>query len=102
MVLPTLEDNCPMVVLEGMAAGVPVLASKVGGVPDLIEPEKTGLFCDPARPESFREGIEKIVNNRPWVQQLAVAAKAEALRRFHPQVIAQRHLEIYREVLEKP
>jgi glycosyltransferase involved in cell wall biosynthesis len=97
--LPTLEDNCPMVVLEGMAAGVPVLASKVGGIPDLIEPEKTGLFCDPMRPESFREGVEKILANRRWAQQLAAAAKAAALRRFHPQVIARQHFEIYCQVL---
>jgi glycosyltransferase involved in cell wall biosynthesis len=101
VVLPTREDNCPMVVLEGMAAGVPVLASKVGGVPDLIEPGKTGLFCDPERPESFREGVEKILADRPWAQQLAATARAEALRRFHPQVIARQHLEIYREVLGK-
>jgi glycosyltransferase involved in cell wall biosynthesis len=97
--LPTREDNCPMVVLEAMAAGVPALASKVGGVPDLIEHEKTGLFCDPARPETFREGVEKLLADRPWAQQLAAAAKAEALRRFHPKVIAQGHLDIYRQVL---
>jgi len=99
--LPTREDNCPMVVLEAMAAGVPVMASKVGGVPDLIEPGKTGLFCDPARPESFRAGVEKLLADRPWSQQLAAAARAEALRRFHPLVIARKHLDIYREVLER-
>src|SRR4030095_2971856 len=47
LALPSLEDNCPMCVLEAMAAGVPVLASRVGGVPDLIEERVTGLFCDP-------------------------------------------------------
>jgi glycosyltransferase involved in cell wall biosynthesis len=99
--LPTREDNCPMVVLEAMAAGVPVMASKVGGVPDLIEPETTGLFCDPARPENFREGVEKLLDNRPWARQLAENARAEALGRFHPRVIAQKHLEIYREVTGK-
>jgi len=97
--LPTREDNCPMVVLEGMAAGVPVLASKAGGIPDLIEPEKTGLLFDPERPESFQSGIERIITNRAWAHQLAAEAKSEALRRFHPEVIARRHLEIYREVL---
>ena len=97
--LPTVEDNCPMVVLEAMAAGVPVLASKVGGVPDLIESEKTGLFCDPARPESFREGVVRLLADRELSRRLAEAARAEALRRFHPQVIARRHLEIYQEAL---
>jgi glycosyltransferase involved in cell wall biosynthesis len=91
-----------MVVLEAMAAGVPVLASQVGGVPDLIVPEKTGLFCDPARPESFREGVARLLGDRAWAHQLAAAAKAEALRRFHPEVIARRHLEIYRQVLGSP
>ena len=99
--LPTLEDNCPMVVLEAMAAGVPVLASRVGGVPDLVVPEQTGLGCDPARPESFREGVARLLGDRAWVRQLAAAAKTEALRRFHPQIVARKHLEIYREVVER-
>jgi glycosyltransferase involved in cell wall biosynthesis len=43
LALPSLEDNCPMVVLEAMAAGVPVLAAKVGGLPDLIEEAGTGF-----------------------------------------------------------
>ena len=99
LALPTREDNCPMVVLEAMAAGVPVLASNVGGVPDLIEHEKTGLFCDPQRPESFREGVARLLGEPKLGRQLVANARAEAQRRFHPKIIAQRHLEIYREVL---
>ena len=101
LALPTREDNCPMVVLEAMAAGVPVLASKIGGVPDLIESEKTGLFCDPDRPESFREGVARLLANRKFARQLAANAKSEALRRFHPQVVAQKHVDIYRELRRK-
>ena len=101
LVLPTREDNCPMVVREAMAAGVPVLASNVGGVPDLIEPGKTGLFCDPERPESFRAGVAELLSDRDFADRLAKAAKAEARRRFHPLVIARQHLEIYRQVLGK-
>ena len=101
LVLPTREDNCPMVVLEAMAAGVPVLASRVGGVPDLIDPERTGLFCEPDKPETFRNGVERLLNDPALRQQLAQNAKAEARQRFHPEVVARRHLEIYREVLSK-
>ena len=100
VVLPTREDNCPMVVLEAMASGVPVLASNVGGVPDLIEPERTGLFCDPERPDSFRQGVARLLADRELSHQLIIAAKSEALRRFHPLAIARQHLEIYRQVLE--
>jgi glycosyltransferase involved in cell wall biosynthesis len=97
--LPTLEDNCPMVVLEAAAAGVPALASNVGGVPDLIIPEETGLFCDPMQPETFRTGVARLLDDRALAARLARAARAEAVRRFHPLAIARGHLEIYRDVL---
>jgi glycosyltransferase involved in cell wall biosynthesis len=97
--LPTLEDNCPMVVLEAMAAGVPVLASEVGGVPDLIQPGVTGLFCNPQRPESFRAGVARLLDDPAFARQLAAQARQRARERFHPEVIARGHLEIYREVL---
>ena len=98
-VLPTLEDNCPMVVIEAMAAGVPVLASNVGGVPDLIEPETTGLFCDPQNPDTFAVGVNRLLSENGLSARLAAAAKIAARARFHPEVIARRHVDIYREVL---
>ncbi len=99
LALPSLEDNCPMVVLEAMAAGVPVLAAKVGGVPDLIEDGKTGFFCDPLDAETMRAGVKHGLMDRSAIREVARKAKARAQERFHPRVIAQRHLEIYREVL---
>jgi glycosyltransferase involved in cell wall biosynthesis len=88
-----------MVVIEAMAAGVPVLASKVGGVPDLIEPETTGLFCDPLKPDSFAAGVDRLLDENGLRQRLAVAAKIVARSRFHPEVIARRHVAIYLEIL---
>ena len=99
LALPTREDNCPMTVLEAMAAGVPVLAANVGGVPELIENGRTGLFCDPLDSASMRDGLARLIENRDWARQLAAAAKLEARQRFHPLAVAQRHMEIYREVL---
>jgi len=101
LALPTREDNCPMVVLEAMAAGVPVLASNIGGLPDLIEHEFNGLLCDPEQPETFQTGVTRFLEDCALATRIADTAKAQALRRFHPQVIAQKHLEIYREVLSK-
>jgi glycosyltransferase involved in cell wall biosynthesis len=100
LVLPTREDNCPMVVLEAMAAGVPVLASKIGGVPDLIDSEITGLFGDPERPESFEDGISRLLDDRQFSGRLAGAAKVHAQQNFHPEIVAKGHVRIYREVLQ--
>jgi glycosyltransferase involved in cell wall biosynthesis len=99
LALPSLEDNCPMVVLESMAAGVPVVAAKVGGVPDLIEDGKTGLFCDPLNPSSMRSAVERMLHDSALATEIAKSAKRRALQRFHPHAIATRHAEIYEEVL---
>src|SRR6266436_6601494 len=63
LALPSLEDNCPMVVLEAMAAGVPVVAAKVGGVPDLIEEGQTGMFFDPLDAESMRSAVDRALTH---------------------------------------
>jgi glycosyltransferase involved in cell wall biosynthesis len=97
--LPSLEDNCPMVVLEAMAAGVPVVAARVGGVPDLLREPETGIFCNPLDAGSMAAAIGRALDNRPLAREVAARARAEARRRFHPKVIACGHLEIYREVL---
>jgi glycosyltransferase involved in cell wall biosynthesis len=99
LVLPSIEDNCPMVVLEAMAAGVPVIAPKVGGVPDLVEDGITGLFVNPHSPESMRAAVESALTNPRAARERAERAKVQALARFHPKVIAEGHLQVYREAL---
>jgi glycosyltransferase involved in cell wall biosynthesis len=99
LVLPTFEDNCPMVVLEAMAVGLPVIASRVGGIPDLITDGETGLMFNPLNPSSMRGATERILSDAGLRNRLGEAAKREARERFHPEVIARAHLDIYREVL---
>lgn len=99
LVLPTFEDNCPMVVLEAMAAGLPVAASRVGGVPDLITHESDGLLFDPHEPADVRASLERLIRDPGLRVKLAACGRAQALARFHPRVIARDHVRIYREVL---
>lgn len=99
LVLPSLEDNCPMVVLEAMAAGVPVAAARIGGVPDLVRDGETGLLCDPRKPEDLRASVERLLIDRHRADKFAERARLEALERFAPERVAAKHVEIYREVL---
>jgi glycosyltransferase involved in cell wall biosynthesis len=101
IVMPSLEENCPMVLLEAMAAGVPVVAAKVGGVPDLIEDNVNGTFCEPTDAESIRAAVARVLENRESAEAMAETAKRNALERFQPPVVARRHLEIYDSLLRK-
>lgn len=101
LVLPTFEDNCPMVVLEAMAVGLPVIASRVGGIPDLVTDGNTGMLFDPSNPESMKQVTETMMESPDLRKRIGLAAKADALNRFHPKVVAQEHLRIYREALKE-
>ena len=102
MVLPSLEDNCPMAVLEAMAAGVPVVASKIGGVPDLVDHERTGLLFNPKDVASLGDSVERLLANPAWAARVAESAKERALAWYHPRIIALKHLDIYRELCRRP
>lgn len=99
LALPSLEENCPMVVLEAMAAGLPVAAANVGGVPDLVQHETTGLLFDPLNPDSIAQAIRRLLVDPQLRSRMGQAGKAMAEQRFRPKVVARRHLEIYRELL---
>jgi glycosyltransferase involved in cell wall biosynthesis len=100
LILPSLEDNCPMVVLEAMAVGTPVIAPNVGGVPDLVQHGVNGLLCDPTDPASIREQVELLLSTPKLRYQLGLRGNEEALRRFEPRVIAREHLKVYASVAE--
>lgn len=99
LALVSHEDNCPMTVLEAMSAGIPVLASKVGGIPDLVEDGLNGSLCDPADPESIRQGLRAILSQPENAARMGAAGRERALERYLPAQVGRRHLETYREVL---
>ena len=89
-----------MAVLEAMAAGVPVVASRAGGIPDLFEHGVSGLFCEPLDVESIRAQIQRLLSERAFASKIGSQGRQRALEKFRPKVIAQQHLAIYREILK--
>ncbi|MBV9392102.1 MAG: glycosyltransferase family 4 protein [Verrucomicrobia bacterium] len=101
LVLASVEDNCPMVVLEAAAAGIPIVAPRVGGVPELVTEGKNGLLCDPHDAKSIRSCVRRMFEPE-FAQAIAVQARKDAEQRFQPKKIADEHLGVYREVLSLP
>ena len=61
--LPSLHEGCPNVVLEALASGLPVVAARVGGVPELLPPS-AGLLVAPGDPESLASALERALAER--------------------------------------
>jgi glycosyltransferase involved in cell wall biosynthesis len=98
---PSKEDNCPMVILEAMAAGVPAVGSAIGGIPDLIDDRISGYLCDVADMNQFARAIRMILGAPSLRAELSAGAKERAERLFRPASIARQHEGAYRELLNK-
>jgi glycosyltransferase involved in cell wall biosynthesis len=99
LILPSIEDNCPMVIIEAMAAGVPAAAARIGGIPDLIQEGINGVLFDPRDADEMAAQIISLIASQTTRDTLAQRCKPLAHQRYRPEVIAEEHLKIYREVL---
>ena len=63
LVLPSFQETLPVAIAEAMAAGVPVVASAVGGVPEMIEEGKSGYLVDPHRPDQIADRVLRILKD---------------------------------------
>ena len=61
--LPSLSEGLSSAILEAMAAGLPIVATKVGGIPELVKHGENGLLVAPANPELLAQAIERMVKN---------------------------------------
>lgn len=99
LVLPSYIDNSPNVVSEAMASAVPVIATRVGGIPWMIKDGVTGLLNEVGDINALSCKIAKIMNDRNLRQNLGKAGKIEAMKRFYPDLIACKVIEAYNYVL---
>jgi sugar transferase (PEP-CTERM/EpsH1 system associated) len=82
LVAPSLWEGMPMVVLEAMAAALPVVATRVGGTPDVVVDGKTGLLVAPADVTLLAHAIERLLQDPSLRQQMGRAGRARVERNF--------------------
>jgi glycosyltransferase involved in cell wall biosynthesis len=100
LMLPSLfGEGLPMVVLEAMAAGIPVVASNVEGVPEAIRDGEEGLLVEPGRPAPLVAAIEEIVSGAVDYTAMSRAAQQRHAEHFSAEVMAAHVAEVYDAVL---
>ncbi|MEO5887725.1 MAG: glycosyltransferase [Anaerolineales bacterium] len=82
-VLPTLKDALPTVLIEALAAGKSIVASDVGGIPEIIENGVNGLLVTPGNPPKLAEACLKLLKDSELSRKIVLAGKETVRRRFN-------------------
>jgi len=98
LALPSHSEGSPNVLLEAMAAGVPAVATAVGGVPEIAVDNETALLVPPNNPQNFATALNRLLVDTTVAQRLGAAARKRVETEFSPQRYAQTLKRVYEEV----
>jgi glycogen synthase len=100
-VVPSLYENFPYTCLEAMACGCTVIASAVGGIPEIITHGVDGWLVSPESPQALADAIDILLSSPELGRKLGDQARATIHRRFSRQAVCNQTVEVYRSMLEK-
>ena len=100
-VLPSASESLSNVILESMAAGVPVVVANVGGNPELVEHEHTGLLFPVGDEDRFAGALERLTTQPDLRMQLGTAARARCRARYSIGVVRKQFQDLYQELLSR-
>jgi starch synthase len=100
LVLPSRFEPFGVVILEAMAAGLPVIASRVGGIPEIVAEGRTGLLVEPDSPDALAESLEHLSQDESLRHSMGRAAR-ERVEEYAWDSIVPRILSVFVEALEE-
>lgn len=101
MVLPSWTEGCPNVLLEGMAAGLPIVATAVGGVPEIVSASGAALLVERKQPAALARRIAEILGDENLKAELRAAAQ-RAASAYSPERYYDSLLTVYRSCMTDP
>ena len=96
LVVPSADEGLGLVAAEAMLCETPVVAFESGGLPDVVQHERTGLLVRERSPDSLAQAIEQVLAMPDRGQSLGAAGRLHALSTFAPESVAKRYIDIYR------
>ena len=98
-VLPSHSEGSPNVLLEAMAAEVPIVATAVGGVPEIVADEESALLVPPKNRPALAAAIDRVLQDSALAQRLTTVASAQVAREHSPEAYARNLISLYQEVI---
>jgi glycosyltransferase involved in cell wall biosynthesis len=99
--LPSRIEGLSIALLETMALGLPAVASRAGGNPDVITSDETGVLVPPLNPLAWARALDRVLGDREFAQRIARAGRERVRREFTLERTAERTEAVYREALER-
>jgi glycosyltransferase involved in cell wall biosynthesis len=99
LVHPTRDDAFPLVILEAMAAGLAVVSTREGGIPDEVEDGITGILCDKENPSALADAIGKLLEQPDLCREMGNAGRTRYEKLFTKAAFEQRFVEILKQIV---
>ena len=90
------RDGIPNVLLEAMAMGVPVVATNVSAIPELVDNEETGLLVDSGQPQLLAEAMQRVLTDAALRNRIIPAARQRVLQDFDNKILIRQLVDIYK------
>ncbi len=98
-VLPSLKEGIPFVLLEAMSAGVPIVASSVGAIPEILEDRKTAILVEPGNATQLAEHIHELMHHETLSSELAKAAHEHVTKKLTASKMIEAVDRVYQDLL---
>lgn len=98
-VQPSLNEGMPLALLEAMAAGLPVIATRVGGIPEVIEDCVSGILVEPGDPDGLALMCRRLMHDAALAERLGQAARARVEERFSSRTMTAEVANVYRRLV---
>ncbi len=99
MILPSLEEGLPNVILEGMAAGLPIVATSVGGIPELVIDRTTGILVPPGNANALAESTLELVNDRQLAKEMGAQGQMRVVTTFTAAQTTKQYVDLFTQLL---
>lgn len=99
--LPTQEDVFPLVLIEAMSAGLPVVSTLEGGIPEMVVEGETGFLCPSRSVEALADRLEQLLQDQSLRSRMALAARKRYEQHYTPEVFQRRMLEVLTRMVNK-